>query len=30
MTQYNTRNVKLCNWQLSKSKSGIENGFTGL
>ena len=30
MTQYNTRNVKLCNWQLRKSKSGIKNGFRGL
>ena len=26
MTQYNTLIVKLFNWQLSKSKSGIKNG----
>ena len=26
MTQYNTLNVKLSNWQLNKLKSGIKNG----
>ena len=26
MTQYNTLNVKLCNSQLNKLKSGITNG----
>ena len=25
MTQYNTLNVKLSNWQLNKLKSGIKN-----
>ena len=26
MSQYNTFNVKLFNWQLNKFKSGIKNG----
>ena len=26
MTQYNTSNLKLSNWQLDKLKSGIKNG----
>ena len=26
MTQYNTSNVKLSNFQISKLKSGIKNG----
>ena len=25
MTQYNTLNIKLSNWQLIKTKSGIKN-----
>ena len=26
MTQYNTLNVNLSNWQINKLKSGIKNG----
>ena len=26
MTQYNTLNVKLSNWQINKIKSGIKSG----
>ena len=29
MTQYNTLNVKLCDSQLNKLKSGIKNGTDG-
>ena len=26
MTQYNTLNIKLCNWKFNKLKSGTKNG----